>query len=107
MMEFEIRIGNLFAGTALPSAKAWIARAKRYMDERVKPYLDKKLEADRAFATLGGPIYQQWAGRIGTKREDIEAVLGGDGNIREFITMFNGFVEKIFLKDFIEGGTGS
>jgi hypothetical protein len=106
MMDFEIRIGNLFAGTALPAAKAWIARAKRYMDERIKPYFDNKQKTDDAFKQLGGPIYQQWAGRIGTKREDIEAVLGGDGNIRELITMFNSFVQNIFIPDLLGGAAG-
>ena len=106
MMEFEIRIGNQFAGSALPSAKAWIAKAKRYMDERTKPYFDNKALVDKEYAKLGGPIYEQWAGRIGAKREDIDATLGGDGNIRELITMFNNFVGNIFVPDLFGQANG-
>ncbi|HXU72263.1 MAG TPA: DUF4157 domain-containing protein, partial [Polyangia bacterium] len=104
--KFEIRIGNHFATAAEPAAKAMMAKAKRYMDERSKPYFADKQRVDDEMKKLGGAIYEQWAGRVGMKVEDIEQVLGGAGNIRELITTFNNFYEKIFVPDLFGGPNG-
>ena len=97
--QFEITIGNHMAGTANASVQALMSRVKGYIDAKIAPYVDDSTKVLDALKPLGGNLATQWAGRIPLTRKAIEDVLKGKGNIREAITLFNAFVDKILTPD--------
>ena len=96
---FEIMIGNNMARVADGAVQNLMSRVQGYVKVKVKPFAENERMVEDALKKLGGALYEQWAGRIGFKLEDINAILDRGGNIREAITLFNNFVQYILEPD--------
>ena len=100
---FEITIGNHMAGVANGAVKGLMAQVHGYIKEKIKPYKDNAAKVEAELHKLGGTLSEQWAGRIPREENAINAVLKGEGSIREAITLFTNFVDKILKSDLAKG----